>query len=152
MKTGLILLALTLVLAIPCAAPADPPQPPDHFELFQNFPDPFCPTDDGGVTQIQFMMPQQAAVLLEIWSPDTTVVVRTLVHGVLPAGYHSIIWDGSDDDGVDLTSGAYPYSMTATDPDNGDSLFYDILVATIDCTVATRPGTWGGIKAEFERE
>ena len=33
--------------------------------------------------------------------------------------------------------------MTATDPDNGDSLFYDILVATIDCTVATEAANLG---------
>ena len=99
------MLSLTLVLAIPRAAPADPPQPPDHFELFQNIFDPFCPTGGGGATDIRFMMPQQAAVLLEVWNPDTTVVLRTLVHGVLPAGYHSFIWDGTDDGGMDLRPG-----------------------------------------------
>jgi hypothetical protein len=152
MKTAMVVLSVVLALAMPCIAPADPPQPPDHFELFQNVFDPFCPAIDGGVTDIRFMLPQESEVLLEVWNPDTTAVVRTLIHAALMAGYHSILWDGTDDGGSDLPSGAYPYSMTATDPDTGDPLFYDMLVATIDCTVATEPGTWGRIKAGFRGE
>ncbi len=132
--------------------PADPPPPPDHFELFQNLPDPFCPTSDGGVTDIRFILPVQAEVVLEVWNPDTTAVLRMLIHAALMAGYHSVLWDGTDGGGVDLTSGAYPYSLTATDPGTGDTLFYDILVASIDCMVASEPRTWGGIKAGFMQE
>ncbi len=146
MKAYLTAWLLSVILAIPSLIAAEQP---DDFELLQNFPDPFCPTSDGGFTDIRFQLPVQSAVLLQVWNPDTTAVVRTLAHGVMPAGYHSIIWDGADDDGADLAYGAYPYSMTATDPQSGDSLFYDMLTATIDCTVAARPGTWGRIKAEF---
>jgi hypothetical protein len=146
MKTGFLVCAVALAVTISSAASA---QPPDHFELLQNVPDPFCPSGEVGATDIRFQMPMRSAVLLEVWSADTTAVVRTLLHGLLDAGYHSVIWDGSDDGGADLPSGAYPYSMTATDPDSGDSLFYDMLTATIDCSVDIRPGTWGGIKAGF---
>jgi flagellar hook assembly protein FlgD len=76
-------------------------------------------------------------------------VVRTIVNANLPAGYHTILWDGSDDGGTDLPAGAYPYSMNANDPDSGALLFHDILVATVDCTVATRVTSWGRIKAIF---
>lgn len=149
MKMGLTVLAMLLAVTVTSASLA---QPPDHFELKQSTPDPFCPTSDGGITDIRFQLPVQSVVLLEVWSPDTTAVVRTLAYGVMAAGYHSILWDGTDDGGVDLTSGAYPYSMTATDPDSGDSLFYDMLTATIYCSVGTRPGTWGEIKAGFRRK
>jgi len=152
MRIPMVMLFVVLVLAMTSAVSAEPPQPPDHFELMQNFPDPFCPTSDGGVTDIRFMLPRDAEVLLQVWNSDTTVVVRTLIHAVLMTGHHSILWDGTDDGGVDLISGAYPYSLTATDPDTGDSLFYDISVATIDCSVATQPGTWGEIKAGFREE
>jgi hypothetical protein len=148
MKPGSAVLAAILVLGIVYAVSA---QPPDHFELFQNIPDPFCVTPDGGVTEIRFQLPMQSAVLLEVWNPDTTVVVRTLVNGVLMAGYHSLLWDGADDGGADLPPGSYPYSLTVTDPESGAPLFYDILVATIDCTVTTEPGTWGNIKTGFRK-
>ena len=149
MRTVVALLSFLLAAAVLGTSIA---QPPDHFELLQNDPDPFCPAGDVGATDIRLALPVASAIQLEVWSPDTSAVVRTLIHAFLPAGYHSITWDGTDGGGSDLASGAYPYSMTANDPDSGDSLFYDMLTATIDCEVATRPGTWGGIKAEFRKE
>jgi hypothetical protein len=149
MNTCLAVFTILMAMAVSSVSLA---QPPDHFELQQNLPDPFCPTIDGGSADVRFQLPVQSVVLLEVWAPDTTVVVRTLVYGVMAAGYHSVIWDGADEGGADLTSGAYPYSMTATAPVSGDSLFYDMLTATIDCPVDTRPGTWGWIKAGFRGE
>jgi hypothetical protein len=94
----------------------------------------------------------QSVVLLEVWSPDTTAVVCTLVYGVQAPGFYTLLWDGADGGGADLPDGAYPYSLTATDPDNGDSLFYDMLLATIDCPVGTEPETWGSIKAGVKKK
>ena len=149
MKSGIALLLVVLGVTI---SPVVIAQPPDHFELMQNVPDPFCPTDVGGVTDIRLMLPMQSRVLLKVWNPDTSAVLRTLADGVLAAGYYSFIWDGQDGGGQDLPAGAYPYSMAATDEDNGDSLFYDVLVATIDCSVASRPATWGAIKSGIKTE
>lgn len=148
MKRLMLFLSAVLILAPGMNAA----QPPGHFELLQNVPNPFCPSDIGGITDIRFALPQQSEVLLEVWNPDTTAVVRTLVQGALAAGYHSMAWDGSDDGGSDLVAGTYPYSLTAIDPDSGDTLFQNTLAATIDCTVASKTGTWGRIKAGFRRE
>lgn len=142
MRNRYVICSLLLAIFVASALWA---QPPDHFELFQNIPDPFCNVPSG-VTEIRYQLPMQSVVLLEVWSPDTTAVVRTLVYGVQAPGFYTILWDGADGGGADLPDGAYPYSLTATDPDNGDSLFYDMLLATIDCSVAAEPETWGGIK------
>jgi len=148
MKTAVTIFAVVLAAGIAHTVCA---QPPNHFEVFQNIPDPFCNVPSG-VTEIRYQLPMQSAVLLEVWNPDTTAVIRTLVYGVQSAGFYTILWDGADGGGTDLPDGAYPYSLAATDPDNGDSLFYEMLTATINCAVSTEPGTWGGIKAGVKKK
>jgi hypothetical protein len=39
--------------------------------------------------------------------------VRTLVNGVYSAGSHSVVWNGTDDNGRNVSSGMYFYRMTA---------------------------------------
>jgi len=39
--------------------------------------------------------------------------VRTLVNGEVDAGYHSAMWDGRDDRGVEVGSGVYFCRMEA---------------------------------------
>jgi hypothetical protein len=146
MRTAAVGLLATLTLLVSMVTLA---QPPDHFELFQNFPDPFCVLETGGVTEIRFMTPMSSRVLLEVWSPDTTVVLRTLNDGFLHPGYYTYIWDGRDGVGEILPEGLYPYSMTATDTDTGDSLYYDMLVATIECPQVLRATTFGRVKEAF---
>jgi hypothetical protein len=141
MKTLTVVLLLGLLLL---TAGIDDPEPPDAFELGQNVPNPFC-----GYTEIRMTLPQQAVVLLEVWNPEMTATLRTLVHGALPAGYHSVLWDGRDDDGFVLSDGNYPYTMTATDFGTGELLFDDVQVATLDCTVPVRPTVWSAFKATF---
>ena len=41
--------------------------------------------------------------------------VKTLVNGSYTAGEHSVVWDGTDDNGNRLGSGVYLYKMTAGD-------------------------------------
>jgi flagellar hook assembly protein FlgD len=38
--------------------------------------------------------------------------VKTLVHEVLPAGEHSIIWNGRDSNGDRVSSGIYFYKLS----------------------------------------
>ncbi len=124
------------------------------WSLGQNDPDAFCPAGVEGSpqgTSIFFRVPQTAEVHLEVWSRDSSHVVRTLVNGMLAAGQHVVSWDGRDDGGGDLANGAYPYGMTALDL--GQScveVFHDAKVATLACAAATpepRPGAGARIEA-----
>jgi flagellar hook assembly protein FlgD len=41
--------------------------------------------------------------------------VRTLVNQVMPAGSHTLTWDGTNENGQTLTSGVYFYRVIAED-------------------------------------
>jgi endoglucanase len=75
---------------------------PAGFQLDQNFPNPFNPS-----TTISFAMPAESVVSIDIF--DTLGrMVSTVVDAELPAGYHTVTFDGSA-----LASGVYLYRMTA---------------------------------------
>ena len=85
-----------------------PGELPKEFSLSQNYPNPFNPT-----TSIQFGLPVQAPVMMEIYN-ILGVKVRTLLHGeVMSAGFHQMVWNGKDDAGVSVTSGVYLYRINA---------------------------------------
>lgn len=88
--------------------PIDNPLPV-AFSLEQNYPNPFNPT-----TQIEFALPQQSFVRLEIIN-IAGQRVKTVLSGQFPAGVHTAVWDGSTDDGVAAASGVYFYRLTAGD-------------------------------------
>jgi FlgD Ig-like domain len=115
--------------------------------LFQNDPNPFC--NDPGSTVFQLGVAVEANVVLVVTNLDGTVIIRTLIDGLLQAGQHSIVWDGTDDAGALLSAGDYPYLMIATDPSSGDLLFEESLVCTIACEMAPDLETWGKIKSCF---
>ncbi len=147
MRKLLLLTSGIAVLLVAGLAPAQPPVP--DWALNQNVPNPFC--NESSITRIQYALAQQAEVLLRVWSPDTTVVVRTVVAGAQSAGYYEVVWDGRDDGGALLDNGEYPYSLTATQVGGGPVLFESMLVASIHCVpIGTDLDTWGRIKALFE--
>jgi flagellar hook assembly protein FlgD len=80
---------------------------PSHHTLDQNYPNPFNP-----VTNIQFALPRQQQVKLFIYSLAGRRVA-TLIDGEMPAGIHSISWNGCDDRGRALSSGSYIYRLSA---------------------------------------
>ena len=80
---------------------------PTEYALGQNFPNPFNPT-----TTIQYDLPQAGWVVLKIYDALGREV-RTLVRGDNPAGRHTVLWNGSNDEGVNLSSGMYIYRLTA---------------------------------------
>jgi flagellar hook assembly protein FlgD len=53
-------------------------------------------------------------VTLEIYNIKGQLV-KTLVNEVLPAGEHSIIWDGRDSSGNRVSSGIYLYKLNVND-------------------------------------
>jgi len=78
---------------------------PTKFELAQNYPNPFNST-----TKIQFSIPEMAHVNLSIYNINGQLV-KTLVDGNLPTGFHDVLWDGSTNSGTLVSSGSYYYVM-----------------------------------------
>ncbi len=80
---------------------------PTVFSLEQNYPNPFNPE-----TVIKYSLPQDAKVTLRIYNV-LGQVVSTPVNGNLPAGVHSVTWDGKNEQGSDVASGIYFYRIKA---------------------------------------
>ena len=77
--------------------------------LYQNIPNPFNPE-----TNIRFYLKDTGFVSLEIYNIKGQLV-RTLVNNVLPAGDHSFVWNGKDQNGNKVASGIYLYSLRTKD-------------------------------------
>jgi hypothetical protein len=81
---------------------------PMVFQLDQNYPNPFNPA-----TTINFALPEQSQVTLEIFN-ILGQRVRTLVSDELhDPGYYSVTWDGRNISGNVVSSGLYIYRITA---------------------------------------
>jgi hypothetical protein len=80
---------------------------PASFSLEQNYPNPFNPE-----TVIKFSLPQDARVSLKIYNV-LGQVVSTPVDQNLPAGVHSVTWDGKNEQGSEVASGIYFYRIKA---------------------------------------
>ena len=76
-------------------------------ELNGNYPNPFNPE-----TAINFALKEAGKVRIDIFNIKGQYV-KTLVNEHLEAAYHSIVWDGKDDSGVNVSSGVYFYKMDA---------------------------------------
>ncbi|MBD3258614.1 T9SS type A sorting domain-containing protein, partial [candidate division GN15 bacterium] len=80
---------------------------PSEFALEQNYPNPFNPE-----TRIDFSLPQAADVRLTVYNVLGRRVAD-LVAGPLPAGRHSVVWEGTDEYGQAVASGVYLYRLEA---------------------------------------
>jgi len=81
---------------------------PEVFKVYQNYPNPFNPS-----TTIKFDLPEDTRVSVVIYNILGNRV-RTLVDNKMyRAGYHSLVWDGKDDNGNKVTSGIYIYRVQA---------------------------------------
>lgn len=87
----------------------NPEAPPAYFSLEQNFPNPFNP-----VTTITYHVPRKAPVKLIIFN-RLGQKIKTLVEGEHSAGSFKVIWDGTNDQGVKVSSGVYFYKLQSTD-------------------------------------
>ena len=74
---------------------------PQVFALRGNVPNPFNPT-----TQLRFSLAAAGRAAVDVIDLQGRVV-RTLFVGDLPAGESSLVWDGRDDAGRAVASGAY---------------------------------------------
>ena len=71
------------------------------FQLFQNMPNPFNPS-----TKILFRVPEPSSVLMSVFDIHGGKH-GDLIDRVMPAGSHSVVWDGKDETGRPLPSGVY---------------------------------------------
>lgn len=78
---------------------------PLSLELKQNYPNPFNPS-----TTIDFVLPEKGKISLKIYNIKGELV-RTLVSSVKAKGFHTVVWNGSDDYDKSLSSGVYYYSL-----------------------------------------
>jgi flagellar hook assembly protein FlgD len=79
---------------------------PNIATLYQNYPNPFNPE-----TTISFSVTQTSSfVALDIYNIKGQKV-KTLVNEMLPAGEHTIIWDGRDSNDKRVGSGIYFYKL-----------------------------------------
>ena len=74
-------------------------------ELFQNYPNPFNPT-----TNIAYNMQVPGNVTLEVYNIKGQKV-KTLVNETKPAGEHSVVWNGRDDNNKPVSSSVYFYQL-----------------------------------------
>jgi len=78
---------------------------PVRTELTGNFPNPFNPT-----TTIQYALHEDSRIQLEIFNIKGQKV-KTLADGNQSAGFHTIVWDGKDNNSRTSASGMYFYKM-----------------------------------------
>jgi choice-of-anchor B domain-containing protein len=75
--------------------------PTPEFTLRQNYPNPFNPT-----TTIEFVLSETKHVTLEIYDAAGRRV-RKLLDETRAAGPHAVTWNGTDDAGMQVSSGVY---------------------------------------------
>jgi len=83
---------------------------PTDYELSQNYPNPFNP-----VTTIRYGLPSAGVTTLKVYNLLGKEVVTLVDNEQKEAGYHSVIWDGSNADGNVVVSGIYFIKMIAGD-------------------------------------
>ncbi len=82
---------------------------PTQFALRQNYPNPFNPA-----TAIAYDVPRRSYVSIRVYNLLGREV-RVLVQEEVPAGFHSIAWNGTDNRGRSVASGIYLYRIRAGD-------------------------------------
>jgi hypothetical protein len=80
----------------------------DGFGLVSNFPNPFNPS-----TTIEFSLPQQNKVKIEIFDVLGSKIATLIDNQELSAGQNRLVWNGKNDKGVQVVSGTYIYRITS---------------------------------------
>jgi len=93
---------------------------PVNFTLAQNYPNPFNPE-----TEIRFFLDKKREVKLNVYN-QLGQLVQSLVEDEMEAGHHTVVWDGTDERGVDMPSGVYFYSLEVKRNVVKDQLLVDV--------------------------
>jgi hypothetical protein len=97
-------------------------QAPRSFALFQNYPNPFNPE-----TEIRFYLDSPREVNLGIYNTRGQLI-RLLAEDEMSAGYHTVLWDGTNSRGLPVPSGVYFYSLVVNKEDQNDNLLVNIAI------------------------
>jgi hypothetical protein len=84
-------------------------QIPSGYTLSQNYPNPFNPT-----TSIVYQLGKNGDVQLSIFN-TLGQRIRTMVNGAQNAGTHTVVWDGKNDFGKNVSTGIYLYQLKTRD-------------------------------------
>jgi hypothetical protein len=79
---------------------------PEDYKLNQNYPNPFNPT-----TNIEFTLPVANNISLKIYNMVGQEVISLVSQSMMDAGSHSVMWNGLDKNGVQVSSGTYIYKL-----------------------------------------
>ncbi|MDD2332450.1 MAG: FlgD immunoglobulin-like domain containing protein [Candidatus Cloacimonetes bacterium] len=90
----------------PSTSSSDPTVPSIVSMLNQNYPNPFNPE-----TTISFVLPQAGEANLSIYNVKGQLI-KTLNKGSLNAGSHNLVWNGTDNNGKNVSSGIYFYRLS----------------------------------------
>ena len=82
---------------------------PIAYNLYNAYPNPFNP-----VTTLQYELPEDAMVNITIYDMMGRAV-NTLINGSQTAGYKSIQWNATNDEGKPASAGLYLYTIQAGD-------------------------------------
>ena len=82
---------------------------PTEFALHENYPNPFNPT-----TTLRFDLPELSDMTLIVYNM-LGQKVKTFNMQSIPAGYHSVTWDATNDLGQQVGAGVYLYQLQAKD-------------------------------------
>ena len=80
---------------------------PIEFALHENYPNPFNPT-----TTLRFDLPEVSSITLTIYNM-LGQKVKTFNMQSIPAGYHSVTWNATNDLGEQIGAGVYLYQLQA---------------------------------------
>ena len=80
---------------------------PNSYGLFQNYPNPF-----NLETEIRYQLPNSSEVSLSIYNLMGQKI-KTLINTYHSAGFYSVKWDGTNNQGMKIASGIYIYIMRA---------------------------------------
>jgi len=81
---------------------------PRTFAVYANYPNPFNP-----VTTIRFDLPENVDVTIKVYNVLGELVNTLVNNKLMPAGYHSINWNGTNHLGAGAASGIYFYQVNA---------------------------------------
>ncbi len=82
---------------------------PETFALDDNYPNPFNPS-----TNIGLSLPQKQEVTLRVFNL-LGQEVKTVYQGELDQGHHTLTWDGDNNNGESVASGVYFYRLETKD-------------------------------------
>ena len=82
---------------------------PYEYALKPNYPNPFNP-----VTNLSYDLPEDALVNITIYDMMGRKV-RTLVSQSMPPGYHTTLWNATNDNEIAVSAGMYIYTIHANE-------------------------------------